>query len=100
MVCCLSWCGMVKEFEFPSLYFFEIIDSIFREKGQHFYEKAGNLCIVVSDAGPLYLDPFPETICDIAKYVIYLVTKLRYVFFANSRDIIIDWFELLISPID
>ena len=45
----------VKEFEFPSLYFFEIIDSIFREKGQHFYQKRGDSCMVVSDAGPLYL---------------------------------------------
>ena len=25
----------------------------------------------------IYNDPFPETICDIGKYVIYLVTKLR-----------------------
>ena len=50
--------------------------------------------------GGCYIDPFPETICDNGKYVIYLVTKLRLFFFACSRDIIVDCYELLISPVD
>ena len=43
---------------------------------------------------------FPETICDNGKYVKYLLTILRQLFFTCCRDIVVNWCELLICPIE
>ena len=45
-------------------------------------------------------DPFPGTICDIGKYVKYLVTTLCQLFCACCRDNVVGWCQLLICPID
>ena len=45
------------------------------------------------------IDAFPETISDIRKNVIYLVTKLRSFLFTCPREIIVDWWELPMSHI-
>ena len=46
------------------------------------------------------IETFPETICDNGKYVKYLVTILRQLFFTCCRDIVVDWCELFICPIE